>query len=86
MLYSLLCLTNRDHPALHSWDLANEPRCKGDATGNKMNQWVAETAAFVKALDRVHPITVGIDGFFGPSSPGEAAASLICDRNRSDLI
>eukprot|EP00878_Enallax_costatus_P004289 GHUV01004520.1.p1 GENE.GHUV01004520.1~~GHUV01004520.1.p1 ORF type:complete len:315 (+),score=63.00 GHUV01004520.1:418-1362(+) len=59
----------KNHPAVHSWDLANEPRCKGDATGNKMNRWIAETAAFVKGLDPVHPLTVGVDGFFGPSSP-----------------
>jgi len=59
----------KDHPALHSWDLANEPRCEGDATASKMSKWIDETASFVKGLDSRTPITVGMDGFFGPSSP-----------------
>ncbi|KAF8058333.1 MAN1 [Scenedesmus sp. PABB004] len=60
----------RDDPAIHSWDLANECRCEGDAGAGRVAAWVHAAAAHVKSLDATHPVTVGLEGFFGPSSPG----------------
>lgn len=61
----------RGNTAVHSWDICNQPRADGDRNG-AVAKWVAETAAFVKSLDNKHPVTVGLDGFFGPSTPGNA--------------
>ena len=39
-----------------------------------MSAWIHEAAAHVKSLDPNHPVTVGLEGFFGPSTPDLAAA------------
>lgn len=38
-------------------------------SGDALHDWVVEMGSFVKALDPVHLLTVGQEGFFGPSSP-----------------
>jgi len=52
---------------IHSWDICNEPRNKTNAAGN-LATWVNEAAQLVKSLDPKTPVTVGTEGFFGPSS------------------
>ena len=47
----------------------NEPRCKADPTGDMLNAWIAEMAAFFKSIDPVHLLSIGSEGFFGPSAP-----------------
>jgi mannan endo-1,4-beta-mannosidase len=53
-------LKYRDHPAIFSWELANEPRRYPD-------QWIDDTAAYIKSLDPNHLVTTGSEG----SPPGE---------------
>jgi mannan endo-1,4-beta-mannosidase len=66
-------------PTVFGWDLMNEPRCQspaacfttpGDASTPVIAAWVEEMAAYVRSLDGVHPITVGLDGFYteGPGT------------------
>eukprot|EP00775_Hariotina_reticulata_P002092 gene2092-2410_t len=62
-------------PVIHSWDIANEPRCEGQVTSDRVSAWIEATAAFVKSLDSSHPVTVGLEGFFGPSTPGLMSAN-----------
>jgi len=50
----------RDEPAIMAWELANEPR--GDYNKAGFNVWLAETAAFIKSLDRNHLVTTGCEG------------------------
>lgn len=64
---------NSDDPTIFAWDICNEPRCEGDATHGVLRAWIDETAAYVKSLDPSHPVTVGLEGFFGPSTPDLAA-------------
>jgi mannan endo-1,4-beta-mannosidase len=52
----------RDDPTVFAWELANEPR-SGDRSGRTIRRWVAEMAAYVRALDRRHMITTGEEGF-----------------------
>lgn len=59
----------REDPTIHSWDIANEPRCRRPEGVSILKTWIARTAAFVKMLDPNHPVTVGLEGFFGPSTP-----------------
>jgi mannan endo-1,4-beta-mannosidase len=59
----------RDDPAIFSWGLANEPRCKGDGpagtgwTTNTITSWADEMSAFIKSLDPNHMVSVGDEGF-----------------------
>lgn len=34
-----------------------------------MQRWIEEMAAYVKSIDKKHLLTVGTEGFYGPSSP-----------------
>ena len=48
-------LKYRDDPAIFSWELANEPR-------RYPNEWIDETAAYIKSLDPNHLVTTGSEG------------------------
>jgi mannan endo-1,4-beta-mannosidase len=54
-------LAYRDDPAIFSWELANEPRRYPD-------EWIDETAAYIKSLDPNHLVTTGLEG----TPPGES--------------
>ncbi len=60
----------RDDPTIFAWELANEPRCIGDApfnaqgwTGDTITQWADEMSAYVKSIDPNHMVAVGDEGF-----------------------
>jgi mannan endo-1,4-beta-mannosidase len=38
-------------------------------SGDSLQYWIEDMAAFVKSVDPVHLLTVGEEGFFGPSTP-----------------
>jgi len=62
----------RDDPAIMAWNLINEPRCKTEPSSigkNALQNWLREMAAFVKALDENHLLTIGEEGFFPEGSP-----------------
>lgn len=67
----------RSDPTIHSWDLANEPRCDSDTSSSAIGTWCARTAAHVKELDSNHMVTVGMEGFFGNSTPGGWGDTII---------
>lgn len=80
MLFSLLTgsltLLLRYHSCIHSWDICNEPRNRTETrpprsvapNNGDIASWVHEAAGHVKSLDNKHPVTVGSEGFFGPSN------------------
>jgi len=59
----------RDDPAIFSWELANEPRCKGSGAGSPgwttstIPTWTDEVSRYIKSLDPNHMISVGDEGF-----------------------
>ncbi|PNH11553.1 Mannan endo-1,4-beta-mannosidase 8, partial [Tetrabaena socialis] len=57
-------------PAILAWELANEPRCDGEGGAAVLQEWIASTAIFLRGLDPNHLVTVGLEGFYGPSTPG----------------
>ncbi|KAG8863099.1 hypothetical protein FRB96_009280 [Tulasnella sp. 330] len=69
----LTCLvpTFKDHAAVFSWELANDPRCQGavgTTTSSSCNtatitKWVNTNSAFVKTLDPNHMVNSGDGGF-----------------------
>lgn len=50
----------KDDPAIMSWQIANEPR--GMRLAKEFNQWIDDTASFIKKLDSRHLVTVGTEG------------------------
>lgn len=61
----------KDEPAVFAWELANEPRCSSDPTGNTLLAWADEMSAWVKGLDANHLVGVGDEGFLRKSGQGD---------------
>ncbi|KAG2425378.1 hypothetical protein HXX76_013792 [Chlamydomonas incerta] len=56
-------------PTILGWDVANEPRCEGPGGADVVRDFVGSTAEFVKRLAPRQLVTVGLEGFFGASTP-----------------
>ncbi|XP_042469148.1 mannan endo-1,4-beta-mannosidase 2-like [Zingiber officinale] len=61
----------REDPTIFAWELMNEPRCASDVSGDTLQEWIEEMAEHVKAIDKKHLLTVGLEGFYGPTSSAE---------------
>ncbi len=59
----------RGDPAIFAWELANEPRCTSDPSGDKLQGWIEEMSSYIKSLDANHLVTIGVEGFYNESSP-----------------
>ncbi|ERN01665.1 hypothetical protein AMTRI_Chr10g229390 [Amborella trichopoda] len=75
-----------EEPAIFAWELINEPRCVSNSSAPLLQAWINEMAAHIKFLDHKHLVTVGLEGFYGPTTPeksnvnpGSWAASLGSD-------
>jgi mannan endo-1,4-beta-mannosidase len=53
-----------EEPAIMTWELANEPRCALDWSGNRLFEWVQEMSSFIKSMDPYHLVAVGDEGFY----------------------
>jgi mannan endo-1,4-beta-mannosidase len=62
-------VTYKDDPTIFAWELMNEPRCLSDASGDTLQEWIQEMAFYVKSIDPKHLLEIGVEGFYGPSSP-----------------
>ncbi|GMH32788.1 hypothetical protein BSKO_00622 [Bryopsis sp. KO-2023] len=58
-----------DDPTILAWDLATRPRDPGHPDSESLQAWIVEMAAYVKSLDPNHLVMVGLEGFFGESTP-----------------
>ncbi|KAJ0039782.1 hypothetical protein Pint_28330 [Pistacia integerrima] len=59
----------KDDPTIMAWELMNEPRCTSDPSGRTIQAWIMEMASYVKSIDRNHLLEVGLEGFYGQSTP-----------------
>ncbi|XP_071691003.1 mannan endo-1,4-beta-mannosidase 6-like [Rutidosis leptorrhynchoides] len=64
-------ITYKDDPTIFAWELMNEPRCQSDPSGDKLQEWIEEMAFYVKTIDRKHLVDIGLEGFYGPSTPNK---------------
>ncbi|CAL5389009.1 unnamed protein product [Camellia sinensis] len=64
-------ITYKDDPTIFAWELMNEPRCVSDPSGNKLQEWIEEMAVYVKSIDPNHLVGIGLEGFYGPSTPNK---------------
>ncbi|KAL1819214.1 hypothetical protein ACET3Z_014083 [Daucus carota] len=62
-------ITYKDDPTIFAWELMNEPRCPSDSSGDKLQEWIEEMAVYVKSIDPNHLVEIGLEGFYGPSTP-----------------
>eukprot|EP00249_Psilotum_nudum_P005232 c18687_g1_i1 orf=613-1914(+) len=86
----------RDDPTIFAWELINEPRCASDPSGDTLQAWLEDMASYIKSIDCKHLLTVGLEGFYGQSTPekfkenpGEWAKNLGSDfirHSKIDLI
>lgn len=61
---SITGVAYENDPTIMVWELANEPRCQSDPTGNKLQAWIDEMAAYIKSIDPVHLISTGEEGWY----------------------
>ncbi|KAK6939480.1 Glycoside hydrolase, family 5 [Dillenia turbinata] len=59
----------KDDPTIMAWELMNEPRCNSDLSGKTLEAWITEMASYLKSIDGAHLLEVGLEGFYGESSP-----------------
>ncbi|XP_044491325.1 mannan endo-1,4-beta-mannosidase 4-like isoform X2 [Mangifera indica] len=57
----------KDDTTIFSWELMNEARCGSDPSGKKLQQWITEMSAYVKSIDNLHLLEIGLEGFYGES-------------------
>ncbi|CAJ2671015.1 unnamed protein product [Trifolium pratense] len=62
-------ITYKEDPTIFAWELMNEPSCYSDPTGDKLQDWIQEMAFHVKKIDPKHLVEIGLEGFYGPSTP-----------------
>ncbi|KAF7142895.1 hypothetical protein RHSIM_Rhsim05G0232000 [Rhododendron simsii] len=66
---TLTNITYKDDPTIFAWELMNEPRCDSDPSGDTLQAWIEEMAVYVKRIDPRHLVGIGLEGFYGPSTP-----------------
>eukprot|EP00252_Welwitschia_mirabilis_P001888 TRINITY_DN11856_c0_g2_i4.p1 TRINITY_DN11856_c0_g2~~TRINITY_DN11856_c0_g2_i4.p1 ORF type:complete len:404 (-),score=68.70 TRINITY_DN11856_c0_g2_i4:107-1318(-) len=59
----------KEDTAIFAWELMNEPRCLSDVSGQTLKRWTKEMAKYIKQIDRNHLVTIGLEGFYGPTTP-----------------
>src|SRR5450759_267213 len=78
---SLTGVKYKDDPTIMTWELGNEPRCKGSGlyppssscNTSTITNWAAEMSAYIKSLDKNHLVSSGSEGFLcEPNEPGAA--------------
>ena len=55
----------KEDPVIMAWELANEPRPMRPEANEAYRQWIASTAAYIKANDQNHLVTLGHEGEIG---------------------
>ena len=61
-----------DDPAIMTWEIGNEPRAFSTENLPALEQYVKETAAVIRAIDKNHLITTGTEGQWGCENSLEA--------------
>jgi mannan endo-1,4-beta-mannosidase len=60
-------LRYNEDPAVMTFELANEPRCRSDRSGSRLLGWADEMSTFVKRLAPRQLVAVGDEGSYGES-------------------
>jgi mannan endo-1,4-beta-mannosidase len=65
-------LAYKDDPTIMTWELGNEPRCKGSGlypqsstcTTATLTSWADTMSRYIKSIDQHHLVSVGDEGFY----------------------
>jgi endo-1,4-beta-mannosidase len=60
----------KNDPTIMTWELANEPRCQSDTTGDTLINWADEMSSYIKSLDPNHLVALGDEGFYNRTGQG----------------
>lgn len=60
----------KDDPTILMWELANEPRCESDPSGDTLQAWIDDIAGYIKFLDPNHLVSIGAEGWY--RTPGNS--------------
>lgn len=75
-----------DDPTIFSYQLINEPRIAGDASGDVFDAWATHFGTFIKRLDHEkHLVSVGTEGFFMHDGANEINPFGGADRQGVDI-
>jgi len=61
---TLTDIAYKDDPTILMWELANEPRCTSDITGDTLQAWIEEMSEFIKNIDGKHLLSTGSEGWY----------------------
>ena len=70
-----------ESPAIMSWQIANEPRAFSEESKPYLAEWLKETAALIKSIDRNHLVSTGSEGKHGSEEDIELWADIHSDPN-----
>uniref|UniRef100_A0A7C8ZCD6 mannan endo-1,4-beta-mannosidase n=1 Tax=Opuntia streptacantha TaxID=393608 RepID=A0A7C8ZCD6_OPUST len=59
----------KNDPTIMAWELMNEPSCNTDPSGKTLQGWLRGMASYVKSIAGNHLLEVGLEGFYGDSTP-----------------
>lgn len=70
-----------DDPSIMAWEIINEPRPMRPKAMDAFQQWMSETAALIKSLDKNHLLTTGSEGEIAMDNNTEEFVKLHADKN-----
>jgi mannan endo-1,4-beta-mannosidase len=70
-----------DDPAIMSWEIANEPRVFSAKNKPLFVDWIKETSALIKSLDKNHLVTTGSEGQMGSEGDMDLFQRIHADAN-----
>ncbi|MFH1593791.1 MAG: cellulase family glycosylhydrolase, partial [Candidatus Omnitrophota bacterium] len=53
----------KNDPTILVWELANEPRCESDTSGDTLQAWIEEMSTYIKTVDSNHLVSTGSEGW-----------------------
>ncbi|MDR3340391.1 MAG: cellulase family glycosylhydrolase [Candidatus Symbiothrix sp.] len=85
---TVLSRTNRytnkkytEDPAIMAWQVGNEPRAFSDEAKPAFTQWIQETTALIRSLDKNHLISIGNEGAIGCENDIQLFETIHADPN-----
>jgi len=74
-------LLYRNDASIMAWELANEPRPMDSSAIEPYKNWVSQTSAFIKSLDKNHLVTIGTEGVISTFYSEEIYTSIHNNKN-----
>ena len=70
-----------DDPAIMAWQIGNEPRAFSEESKAPFAEWLSQTSALIRSLDRNHLISIGSEGIWGCENDTALYRRISADKN-----